>query len=164
MEGAATLQCPHTACMKRLLYERSLFISSTIPCLGLSHPVLLTSGRIQWILKIPGPPCTAYQDHIYELQIDYNSSYPFVAPYLLFITPLFHPNITPTGRMSTIMTNTWNPHDTVTTIYEDILHILANPIKEYPYNEEAVELYYTKPYIFYEKVQYTYNTRATSIV
>ena len=143
----------HT-CLKRLRNERLMF-----PHLVLS-PITLQRERLQWILRVPGPPQSPYDGHVYELEIECESTYPFTAPYLRFRTPIFHPNITPTGMMSNLMIDTWSPRDTVETIYERAQQLLAAPLKEYPYNDAAAELFETDRAAFSKRVQETYTSIA----
>ncbi len=96
-----------------------------------------TTKRVEWVLTIPptGPFTTPL-----NLQIGYESSYPFTAPYLRFLDPVpFHPNIHPSGVMSNLMVEAWSPLLTVQRIYDNALDILTEPLPEYPYNEAAYE-------------------------
>ncbi len=101
--------------------------------------------RVGLILPIPGPPNTPYAGFVYELEVAFDSSYPFSAPYLRFRTPIFHPNIHPSGRMSNLMVEAWSPHKTVATIYESAIQLLSQPLNEYPYNDVAAQLWETDP-------------------
>ncbi len=139
------------ACLKRLHNERLMY-----PHLFISPLALQPNQRLQWILRIPGPPQSPYESHIYELEMEFEANYPFAAPYLRFRTPIFHPNITPTGMMSTLMVDAWNPRDTVKTIYEQAQQLLAAPLKEYPYDDVAADLYARDRTVFHARVQETY--------
>jgi ubiquitin-conjugating enzyme E2 C len=142
------------ACLKRLHNERLMF-----PHLTISPLTLQPNQRLQWMLCVPGPPHSPYTGHVYELEIEYESTYPFTAPYLRFRTPIFHPNITPSGMMSNLMIDTWSPRDTVETIYERAQQLLAAPLKEYPYNDAAADLYKEDITAFWQSVQDTYKTK-----
>jgi ubiquitin-protein ligase len=93
--------------------------------------------------------------------MEFQANYPFVAPYLRFRTPIFHPNITPTGMMSSLMVDAWNPRDTVETIYTQVCQMLAAPLKEYPYNDTAAHLYARDHAAFCKRVQDTYMSHLT---
>lgn len=129
-------------CLKRLKHERAR--CSHLEVTQLEYKA--DSNTVQWILTIPGPPESPYTGKTHDLAIYYESSYPFSAPCLRFRTPIFHPNITPNGHMSNLMTDPWMPYNTLQTIYERVLHIMTVPLKEYPYNEEAANLWGTEAF------------------
>ena len=130
------------ACLKRLEHERALHTHLQLTVLEYKKD----SKTVEWILTIPGPPQSPYAGKSYDLEIRYESTYPFSAPFLRFRTPFFHPNITPTGRMSNLLTGVWSPFNSIQTIYDNAIQIMKSPIKEYPYNDEAVELWGTEAF------------------
>jgi ubiquitin-conjugating enzyme E2 C len=127
------------SCLKRLKHER--IRCSHLEVTPLEYKV--DSNSVRWILSIPGPPESPYAGKIYDLAIYYESSYPFSAPILRFCTPIFHPNITPNGQMSNLMTDAWTPYNTLQTLYDRAIQIMIAPLKEYPYNDEAANLWGT---------------------
>jgi ubiquitin-protein ligase len=141
-----------STCRKRLLNEATIHKH-----LILSPLEYNAEKRLQWTLQIPGPKGSPYQDQNYFLEIAYDSSYPFSAPYLRFATPIFHPNIHPSGRMSNLMIECWSPLLTVQKLYDDAQKLLAKPLKEFPYNEEADELWNTNRMEFQRKVAEVYS-------
>ena len=134
------------SCIKRLEKERTM-----APYLSLS-PLTRTndSDSVSWTLEIPGPPKTPYEGFQYSLQIHYEHTYPFRAPFLRFRTPIFHPNIHPSGQVSNLMTECWNPVKTIQDIYDTAYELLREPLKEYPYNDEAAALWEADPAMFYK--------------
>lgn len=135
-------------CIKRLQNE-----TQSNSDLKTSPLHLNADKRLQLTLQIPGPDNSPYKGKIYDLEISYDSSYPFSAPYLRFITPIFHPNIHPSGRMSNLLVEPWSPIFTIINIYENAQQILLKPLKEFPYNEEAMTLWESDLVEFVKKVQ-----------
>jgi ubiquitin-conjugating enzyme E2 C len=140
-----------SACIKRLEKERC-----TYPYLKLSPLILNDEKRFQWTLEIPGPIGSPYEGQIHLLEIAYDSSYPFSAPYLRFVSPIFHPNIHPSGRMSNLMIECWSPIKTIETLYDNAQELLKNPLNEFPYNEEADDLWRNNLPKFLQKVKSIY--------
>ncbi len=118
--------------IKRLDKERERF-----PELQLTPLHSANENRLQWILLVPGPPQTPYENLTFQMEIQYDSSYPFKPPYIRFVTPMFHPNITPNGLTSNILIEPWSPTCTIKTLYERAQYLLANPIPSFTYNLEA---------------------------
>ncbi len=148
----------HDTSLKRLDAERRMF-----PDLSISPMTLQPNGRLQWCLRIPGPLQSPYTDHVYELEIEYESTYPFSAPITRVRTPIFHPNITLNGQMSNLLVEGWNPATTVNTLYQRFVQLLATPIKAFCYNDVAAELYFgDDTSAFCRKVQETYEATATA--
>jgi ubiquitin-protein ligase len=68
------------------------------------------------------------------VRIEYESGYPFRSPYLIFQTPMDHPNIHPSGLTSNLLNEPWSPSYTIQTLYERIQYLLAHPIPEFRMN------------------------------
>ena len=63
-----------------------------------------------WTCYVTGPNDSAYEGITYEVGIDFPVAYPFKPPVVLFITPIFHPNITPEGLVDiTGLNSMWTP-------------------------------------------------------
>lgn len=121
-------------------------------------PLVQTSGkRHQWILQVPGPANSLYEGLVYELEVEYDSGYPFTKPYTRFRTPMFHPNITPSGQMSNLLIEPWAPLYTIETLYTRAQHLLANPQSNYYYNMEAAH-YMSTPEEFRKRIIALHNT------
>ena len=118
--------------IKRLEKERELF-----PKLQLTSLQPANDNRIQWVLHVQGPPQTPYENLTFQMEIQYDSCYPFKPPYIRFLTPMFHPNITPNGLTSNLLIEPWSPTCTIKTLCERAQHLLANPIPAFAYNLEA---------------------------
>ncbi len=118
--------------IKRLDKERERF-----PDLQLTHLHPANENRLQWILLVPGPPQTPYENLTFQMEVQYDSCYPFKPPYIRFLTPMFHPNITPNGLTSNLLIEPWSPTCTIKTLCERAQYLLANPIPTFAYNPEA---------------------------
>ena len=75
---------------------------------------------------------------IFELTLTFPADYPFSPPSVQFLSEMFHPNISPEGRVS--LTN-WSPTQDVSEILTDIQSLLSQPHLESAVNQEAAQLY-----------------------
>jgi ubiquitin-conjugating enzyme E2 D/E len=76
-----------------------------------------------WRAFIKGPAGTPFEGGCFELAVRFPSEYPFKPPFLQFLTPIYHPNVTAEGRMSLDLTSFyWNP---AVTLYQVLLHLLS---------------------------------------
>uniref|UniRef100_A0A7S1VCB2 UBC core domain-containing protein n=1 Tax=Grammatophora oceanica TaxID=210454 RepID=A0A7S1VCB2_9STRA len=48
---------------------------------------------LMWTALLKGPPDTAYEGGVFQLNIRCGSDYPLVPPNIKFMTKIFHPNI-----------------------------------------------------------------------
>ncbi len=101
---------------------------------ALSELQQLPEKRLGWTFVVPYGATTA------TVQVSYESGYPFTAPYVQFLPPIDHPNIHPSGQVSNLIVDphTWSPTHTITTIYNRVVEILANPDTSYILNPNAI--------------------------
>ena len=90
---------------------------------------------------IIGPKGTPYEDGIFYLNIEYPKDYPFEPIKVSFITHIFHPNITMSGKMCDL--NFGHPSLTVGRVLLSISALLADPIPDDPLVPEIAYLYKT---------------------
>lgn len=107
-----------------------------------------TDTILWWDILIPGPDTTPYEGKLFRVRIEYPSDYPFRSPQLVFQTPIFHPNITPTGNSSNLLNEPWNPAYSLQTLCQRIHQILLHPNMDCVYNQEAMELLRRNPVEF----------------
>ena len=75
---------------------------------------------------------------IFELTLTFPADYPFQPPSVEFLSEMFHPNISPEGRVP--LTN-WSPAHDVSKILTDIQSLLSQPTLNPVANKEAAQLY-----------------------
>lgn len=52
-----------------------------------------------WLGTIHGPAGTPYEGHAYRIKMAFPADYPFSSPSIVFDTPIFHPNVDPSGAI-----------------------------------------------------------------
>ena len=97
-----------------------------------------TDDILTWDCVICGLPDTFVEFGIFELTLTYPTDYPFSPPTVQFLSEMFHPNISPEGRVP--LTN-WSPAQDVSEILTDIQSLLSQPHLESAVNQEAARLY-----------------------
>ena len=93
---------------------------------------------LTWDCVICGLPDPLMEFGVFELTLTFPPDYPFSPPSVKFLTEMFHPNISPDGRVP--LTN-WSPAQDVTNILTDIQSLLSQPQLESAVNQEAAQLY-----------------------
>jgi ubiquitin-conjugating enzyme E2 G2 len=83
---------------KRLMAEyREL--SEKGPGEGIIAGPIDEANFLEWECIISGPPDTPFQGGIYQALMTFPKEYPLAPPTLRFVTPIFHPNVYPDGRV-----------------------------------------------------------------
>ena len=93
---------------------------------------------------IEGPIFTPYQNGFFFFKLEYTSEYPMLPPKFIFITKIFHPNISEDGIVSVdILRNNWSPSLRTRTVILSIQSLLGDPNINDFVNQEAASLYKT---------------------
>ena len=109
-----------------------------------------------WEATIIGPDDSPYENGIYKIIMNFPSEYPFKPPTCIFITKIFHPNISIKGFISlNILRDQWSPGlgTTIEKILFSISSLLTDPNPEQPINIESAELYKKNKYEYYKKAR-----------
>eukprot|EP00873_Tetraselmis_striata_P005911 jgi/Tetstr1/426175/TSEL_016500.t1 len=94
-----------------------------------------------WNVLMRGPQRSPYQQHIFEVNIQFPSDYPEAPPTIKFVTPIFHPNVYSSGLLC------WHDNDTSGSVYyadmifAAVLALMQSPNPYSPANSEAARLY-----------------------
>lgn len=95
-------------------------------------------------VTIQGPVSTPYEGYSLCLDFEYSSGYPFRAPSVRFTTPVYHPNISTSGRISlNILAVDWSPTCSIQSALLGVQWLLSNPNPIDVENPEAGRLYLT---------------------
>jgi len=95
-----------------------------------------------WIATIPGPPETPYEGGHFKLQLVFPKTYPFQAPYISFITRIYHCNIAMSGHICLdILKDQWSPALSVSKLLISIMSLMADPNPNDPLEPTIAALY-----------------------
>ena len=108
---------------------------------------------MEWDVLFQGPEGTSYEGGIFQVSICFPSDYPSSPPNVHFKTPIFHPNVYPSGRLcftsAGFQGSGYNADATIALI----LSIWCNPNLNSPANSEAAQCYLYNRTSFINKVK-----------
>lgn len=129
------------------------------------HFVKCENDENTYYVYLEGPKDTYYENSNYWCRMVVPNEYPFKSPSIIFLTPIFHPNIAyEYGSICLdVLNSTWTPvfnFDKIFTIF--IPQLLTYPNENDPFNQFASKLYIEdKPkyeeYLFLIKNKYAIN-------
>ena len=100
-----------------------------------------------WDATIIGPTETPYEGGIFKLVIQFPPEYPHSPPIIKFTTKIFHPNISPSGKICLDILHdggkAWIPSMTINKVLLSITLLLTTPNTQDPFNIDAAHLYDT---------------------
>jgi ubiquitin-protein ligase len=100
-----------------------------------------TEDPFVWIAQLPGPPTTPYEGAVFDIECRICSGYPFRAPAVRFLTPIYHANIHESGApYCPLMMEEWSPSKTLQSMLLYLQDLLLHPHPSYGYNYEASQL------------------------
>jgi len=92
---------------------------------------------LQWTATLQGPPDSPYEAGVFKVELKYPEDYPFKAPAVVFATQIYHPNITPSGKICLdVLADNWSPSYNITTVLQQLQGLLAAPNPEDPLVKE----------------------------
>lgn len=118
----------------------------------LSAAPLSDKNIFNWRAYLKGPKDTPYEGGLFELDIQFSTSYPFKPPKATFKTKIFHPNIAKNGEICVdILQAEWSPAITTSSLLLSISSLLAKPNPMDPVSLQPASLLRTNP-LRYEQV------------
>ncbi len=82
----------------------------------------------------------------HKISLVLTRDYPYAGGFeLVWLTPIFHPNIDEHGRVCIALVNKWAAGQTVASIIDALFQLLANPNPDSPLNFEAAQYYLENP-------------------
>jgi len=95
-----------------------------------------------WDAVILGPTGTPYAGGIFKLEIHFGTDYPFKSPKVVFLTKIYHPNISPSGAICLdILKNNWSPALTISKVLLSICSLLSDANPSDPLVPEVADIY-----------------------
>jgi ubiquitin-conjugating enzyme E2 D/E len=86
-----------------------------------------------WDAMIMGPSETPFAGGIFNLEIHFPSDYPFKPPKVVFLTKIYHPNISTHGNICLdILKDQWSPALTISKVLLSICSLLSDPNPDDP--------------------------------
>ena len=89
----------------------------------------------QWTARIQGPKDSPYEGGTFELSLKCPDSYPLAPPKVLFVTPVFHPNVLyKTGEicLDILKPDAWTPAWTLQSVCRAVAALLSHPEADSP--------------------------------
>lgn len=117
-------------------------------------PELTTSTEA--CFELDGPEKTPYEDGTFKLKLSFDDDYPTKPPKGLFLTRIFHPNISTTGEVCVnVLSRDWSPELGLDHVLMVIRCLLIQPFAESALDETAgmmllrsYEEYYQRAMLF----------------
>lgn len=96
----------------------------------------------EWQASIMGPKDSPYSGGVFWLKIHFPKDYPFKPPKLMFLTKIYHPNISSSGAICIdILKDNWSPALTISKVLLCICSLLDDPNPDDPLVPDIAELF-----------------------
>ena len=96
----------------------------------------------EWQASIMGPRDSPYQGGVFWLKIHFPKDYPFKPPKVMFLTKIYHPNISASGAICIdILKDNWSPALTISKVLLCICSLLDDPNPDDPLVPDIAELF-----------------------
>ena len=96
----------------------------------------------EWQASIMGPKDSPYEGGVFWLKIHFPKDYPFKPPKLMFLTRIYHPNISSSGAICIdILKDNWSPALTISKVLLCICSLLDDPNPDDPLVPDIAELF-----------------------
>lgn len=112
------------------------------------HSINLVGKDItKWSVVLKGPTESPFENGLFELSINFkagggNVEYPFKAPYVSFITKVYHPNVNNQGAICLdILKDQWSPALTIEKLVMCLSSLLTDPNADDPLNTTVAHQY-----------------------
>lgn len=96
----------------------------------------------EWQASIMGPKDSPYSGGVFWLKIHFPKDYPFKPPKVMFLTRIYHPNISSSGSICIdILKDNWSPALTISKVLLCICSLLDDPNPDDPLVPDIAELF-----------------------
>merc|ERR1719159_673760 len=112
--------------MKRVLTELKK-IASVGAGEGL-HVFPASDNVLFWRVLLEGPPSTPFEGGVFALTVEIPDAYPLQAPRINFETPIYHCNMSDSGKICLdLLQDRWNPTTTVAKALQAVRELVKEP-------------------------------------
>jgi len=104
-------------------------------------PINFGDSLFEWQVILPGTEGTPYESGEFILDVSIPERYPMEPPRITFRTPIYHPNISASGKicLNILKSGDWSPLATLNLVFMSIQTLLSEPNPEDPLNIAAAE-------------------------
>ena len=104
-------------------------------------PINFGDSLFEWQVILPGTASTPYEGGEFILDVSIPERYPMEPPRITFRTPIYHPNISTSGKicLNILKSGDWSPLATLNLVFMSIQTLLSEPNPEDPLNIAAAE-------------------------
>jgi len=125
---------------KRLQNELMQLMMSSTP--GISAFPESDSNLLVWAGTIEGPADTYYAGMTFKISLVFPQDYPYVAPVVKFVSPMWHPNVDMAGNICLdILKEQWSAVLNVQSVLLSLQSLLGEPNNSSPLNAQAARLW-----------------------
>ncbi|CEP64843.1 putative E2 ubiquitin-protein ligase UBC11 LALA0_S14e00540g [Lachancea lanzarotensis] len=126
--------------VKRLQSELVQLMMSPSP--GVSAFPESEEDLTKWSGIVTGPEGTPYEDLKFKIALEFAQTYPYTAPKVRFVSPMWHPNVDMSGNICLdILKDQWSAVYNVQTILLSLQSLLEEPNNSSPLNAVAADLW-----------------------
>jgi ubiquitin-conjugating enzyme E2 D/E len=106
----------------------------------------------KWEAILFGPDDSPYAGGVFKISIEFPEDYPFRPPHLVFLTKVYHPNISASGAICLdILKDKWSPALSISKVLLSIESLLTDPNPNDPLVPDIANLYIKDPAAYNER-------------
>lgn len=127
---------------RRIRKELDSYSKDPLPGVTLSADLRYPGNLYRLLGAILGPANTPYEDSLFFVSIELPQDYPFKPPKVIFLTPIYHPNINKRGQNCLdIFDYQWSPALTISKVLYCLQSLLEDPNPDDPLEADIAQLY-----------------------
>ncbi|GKT34890.1 Ubiquitin-conjugating enzyme E2 [Aduncisulcus paluster] len=129
---------PEPICTKRLQQELLAYQRAVKKHLPVCYHIEIGKDLQHWVGWLLGPIDTPYEGGKFKFKVEFPANYPIKPPNISFITNIYHPNISSSGRICLdILGGQWAPCLTLEKVMLSLSSLLMDGNPESPLNSDA---------------------------